>query len=309
MVRSRQSQESVFAPWQADRHSASVDARPRGAATGGTIDHPLVQVIRSEVIPRLLVAHRTSSENLESPWHKGGELAAEAVPTPVPDDIAYFAHLLLARDISESIDYVDGLVAQGMNLESVYIHLLAPTARLLREKWDSDDTDFVSVTVAMMQLQSVLRELGRAFDGEIPGPAGKRRVLLSGTPGDRPLFGVARISESMRLAGWFEFLRRAGWHVVSGPTAESARELEQWVRDDWFAVVGLSVSRGVDVDCLITAVRKIRRASLNQAVRIMVGGPIFDTNDQLAELVGADAVCSDGPGAVTEAESLLGNLP
>ncbi len=311
MTCSQQSQDSAVAFWRAGGPDAQIDARvrPPAAPDARSADHPLAQVIQSEVIPRLLVAHRTSPTNEESPWHKGGELAAEAMPVPVPDDIAHFARLLLTREISDALSYVDDLVAQGMGFESVYLDLLSPTARFMADAWKSDRRDFVDVTIGLMQLQRVLREMGRAFDNDCVESPGKRRALLCGMPGEQQFSGITRLAESLRRAAWFEFLRRAGWHVVSGPTVDSNRDLEQLVRDDWFAVVGLSVNCDIQVDGLITAVRKIRRASRNQSVQIMVGGAIFDTSEKLAELVGADAVCSDGPGAVVEAESLLRAMP
>jgi MerR family transcriptional regulator, light-induced transcriptional regulator len=70
-------------------------------------------------------------------------------------------------------------------------------------------------------------------------------------------------------------------------------------------VVGLSVSCEVQLDALVSTIRLIRRASRNQAVGILVGGPVFVEHPEMVPLVGADATAVDGRQAPVQAENLL----
>jgi MerR family transcriptional regulator, light-induced transcriptional regulator len=66
-----------------------------------------------------------------------------------------------------------------------------------------------------------------------------------------------------------------------------------------------SVSCEVQLDALVATIRLIRRASRNQAVGILVGGPIFVDRPEMVALVGADATAADGLQAPIQAENLL----
>jgi methanogenic corrinoid protein MtbC1 len=105
-----------------------------------------------------------------------------------------------------------------------------------------------------------------------------------------------------------EFLRRAGWQVLSG-TPESRQSLLDLVRQDWFAMVGLSTACSTRLESLATVVRLIRRASRNPAVGIMVGGPVFIDHPELAAAIGADATAVDGRQAARQAENVLDLMP
>ena len=54
-----------------------------------------------------------------------------------------------------------------------------------------------------------------------------------------------------------------------------------------------------------TTIAQIRRESRNQAVGIMVGGPMYTANPTLAHDVGADATAPNAPSAVIVAQKLF----
>ena len=118
-------------------------------------------------------------------------------------------------------------------------------------------------------------------------------------PGEQHTFGLLMV---------VEFFRRADWDVWSG-LASPAYDLVRLVRNEWFAVVGLSVGSETRIDALTNGIRAIRRASLNHDIGIMVGGPIFVAHPELVARVGADATAIDGGQAALQAESLLTLLP
>jgi methanogenic corrinoid protein MtbC1 len=77
------------------------------------------------------------------------------------------------------------------------------------------------------------------------------------------------------------------------------------VRGRWFALVGISVGSEARISALMEAIPKIRSASKNRRLGILVGGPAFLENPKLFEAVGADAMAQDADQAVARAEGLL----
>jgi len=246
----------------------------------------LTRTIESEIIPRLMLVHGT-------PWEAQAASRAEG-HAPDAGDVEGFVALLLAPSQGSAAAFVEAAREHGTPLEAVFLDLFAPAARRIGELWDADLCDFVEVTMALSRLQNLLRELAPSFETE-GVPVSGRRVLLAPAPGEQHTFGLALVEE---------FFRRDGWEVwVEGPG--SADDLAACLGRNWFGVVGLSVSGDRLLDRLAPAIRAIRRASLNRAVGIMVGGRIFMENPALVASVGADATAADARQAVCRAQALL----
>ena len=251
----------------------------------------LVRTIEGEIIPRLMLAHRSGAgEAVSSPPGPAG-LSAQ--------DVQAFSRLVLKKDLAEATAFVEARRARGSSLEALYLDLLAPAARYLGELWEADLCDFTEVTFGLWRLQQLVRELSPAFQHEAEYRGHDRRALLLPAPGEQHSFGLFMVAE---------FLRRAGWDVWAGPEV-SVEELLSIVRKEPFAVVGLSVSSEQRLEGLATTIHAIRRASRNRGVGVMVGGQIFKERPELVALVGADATALDGRQACLQAESLLRLLP
>lgn len=245
----------------------------------------LVDTINREVIPRLVLARR-------------GELpqaAAAPAEAPSAEEVTLLADLVLASSNGDAAALVDALYARGNSIEALYLDLLAPAARRLGDLWNTDERGFSDVTLGLGRLQQILRDLSPAFQNELRRRLPGRCILLTPTPGDQHTFGLSMVEE---------FFRRAGWDVWSGQLATS-RELLGMVGSQWFAVVGISTGSEARLDTVSSTIRAIRRASLNPAVGILVGGPIFIDQPGLAGVVGADATAADGRQATEQAERLL----
>lgn len=244
----------------------------------------LVRTIEGEIVPRLVMARMGR------------------VPAPVgradkaPDDmdVRELVRLLLAHDVAVASAYVATVRQRGATLEDVCLRLLAPAARELGLLWEEDECDFMQVTVGLCRLHHVLRELSPEFRPDSTDLKIERNILLAPVPGDQHTFGITLVAQ---------FLRKAGWEVWHEHPANSAEILEV-VRQNWFAVIGLSLGSETRVDDVAGIIRAVRHASLNRSVGILVGGPVLVAKPELAALVGADATASDGPMAVLRAENL-----
>ncbi len=262
--------------------------------TNGESERQLSQLlctIEGEIIPRLMLAWR-------APPDRSRVLALPAMTSS--KNVVEFTGLILSSDFTVAMGYIEALQARGVSLELICLNLLAPTARRLGDLWSDDLCDFTQVTLGLCQLHRVLRELDPAvLNTDTPKCISKERhALIVPVPGEQHTFGLFMV---------IEFFRRAGWDVSSDFIASDA-ELIRLVHDQWFAVVGFSLSCERHIEALATSIRNVRRASCNRSVGIMVGGQLFNEHPELVARVGADATAADGRQATLQAENLLALL-
>ena len=74
-----------------------------------------------------------------------------------PNAIVQFAALVLGDSDAAAFTFVQEVMAQGTSVESVFLDLLAPTARHLGELWESDATDFANVTRSRQTFSTFIR--------------------------------------------------------------------------------------------------------------------------------------------------------
>ena len=247
----------------------------------------ITRTVEEEVIPRLVRS-------------LGGAVTAPAALAPPRSavtgaDVAELVRLVMAQEEAKSIGFVEALHQRGIAAETLYLDLLAPTARHLGQMWTDDECDFTEVTIGLFLLQNALRELGATFQPDAGTDAIAPRALLVPLPGEQHTFGLSMV---------FDFFRRAGWNAWSGPV-ESDSQLDGMVRNAWFDVIGFSLACDEQLSDAVKAIRLVRKASRNPDVAIMVGGPGFATNPALAALVEADGTAVDGRQAVEQANALL----
>ena len=209
--------------------------------------------------------------------------------------VSEFVQAALAADDQVIKSLVDRLLAQGMSVQSIYLDLLAPTARALGDMWSDDSRDFVEVTMAVGRLQLVLRDLSQMFVRDRPEEQVAGRVLLACVPGDQHSLGLFMVAE---------FFVRDGWEVHVGPPLSDEQLLAD-VRTEWYDIVGFSVSCDSRLDHLKREIRRVRQASKNQKVLILAGGRAFNENPGLLARVGADASAANAELAPGRARQLL----
>jgi methanogenic corrinoid protein MtbC1 len=256
--------------------------RGRSAALRNTafIHAGLARIIEGEILPRLVLAHL-------------GDQRARAFRTqsPTPERIAAFAQALMVSDAHG--EWVRTLLEEGLSLDALLLDLFAPTARYLGQLWEEDEAGFLDVAAALGRLQSLTRTLCARMEGE-DVPANGRRVLLVPCPGETHLFSLALVAS---------FFREAGWDVILSSGVEE--DPATLVHAERFDLIGISLSCDALLPVMADFVTKLRAASCNPSVRVMVGGPLFLREPACATLVGADAAAKDGRSAVEIAEALF----
>jgi methanogenic corrinoid protein MtbC1 len=257
-----------------------------GVAGQGVFRGSINDLIQAEIIPRLLVAHPL----------RGGLASPSSGAALDSLEVANFSTLPLVLEADELMDVVEGFMARGVSAETLYVDLLAPSARKLGQYWEEDACDFVDVTMGLWRLQEVMREIALRSppctrDNDIPNSA-----LFSPMPGEQHSFGALMIEEVFARAGWQT-------EVLIEP---QRRELLQQVAERSFDLVGLTVSCDCPSGTLAGLVTAIRSVSKLPSVRIFIGGRVVNANPGLAAEVGADGTAPDARSALALAEQKVG---
>jgi methanogenic corrinoid protein MtbC1 len=261
--------------------------RPRLAVqTPDTRKARLARTIETEIIPRLMMAHQTGVSL--------GQSAASGETATKPN-IAEFAELVVTQDSAIATSYVAALLDQGVTVETVYLNLLAPTARWLGDLWNRDLCNFTDVAIGLTRLHQVMTSVGQFARSKAISRKGRRRVLLISSREEMHNFGLFMVAS---------FFRRADWDVFGRPLMTDD-QLAALVRTESFHVVGISVSCSDHVNRARSAVSLIRRTSCNKGVKIIVGGLHFSEHPETAAEIGADATSVDGFRAVEVASQLV----
>lgn len=270
---------------RSDESPAPIVARRPANET--EVSEQLSRTIESEVIPRLMLAHRVTPDWAAEPALEG--------PATSAGNIEDFARLVLQDDPDLATAYIEARRAEGVGLERVFLELMAPAARLLGEYWNQDVCDFAQVTIGLSLLQQMLRKYSPAatVDGDVN--AANRQALVMPAPGEQHTFGICMVEE---------FMRSGGWRVEHHP-AQSGDEIVSLVQDNWYSMIGLSLSSEFFYAPLSDCIDNIRRQSRNSGIGVMVGGPFFLEHPELIKSVGADATAVNGPDAVVQARALV----
>jgi methanogenic corrinoid protein MtbC1 len=241
----------------------------------------LAWLVEAEILPRLMLAHRSA-------------LAPLPAIAPVGDPEALVA-LLLDSEPFDLDAAVASLLDANIPLDKLLLDLLSPAARRLGTLWERDTCDFLAVTEGLGRLQALTRRLCAQME-RAALPAG-RSILLMPCPGETHLFGLSILASFFRESGWdVTTLGRAG----DDPAAV--------LGEGWFDVLGLSLSCDVHAEALKSLVPDLRRASRNPSLFVMVGGPYFVRSGAGASEFGADASASDAWAAPEIAEAMLDRL-
>ncbi len=270
------------------RASAALRGKP---GSSSAVIEEFLNLIEGEVIPRLVMAYRLRRLD-QDPGEVKGATVGDV-------EVERLTELTLEAGYESCFAYVMRLRRLGVESDKLLLHLLAPVARRLGELWESDESDFVSVTVGLGHLQMIMRELGRMSPPPAVAPGNDRRALLATVPGEQHTFGLLIVEDH---------LRRAGWDVQSALAVDAERELVRRVKKQWFAAVGLSMSDSRWGDSARSAILAIRKASRNRGLFVMVGGLAFQKDPGLAGAIGADAAASDAPEALRFIEKHLAAL-
>ena len=292
---------SKLAGWRDGiRNNASLDSKisnvePIFSSEGDTNDrNDLSRVIENLVIPRLIANRGTPSVGFGLNGVYAGK-GPETMAAYCDADIIEFAQLSLKEDAGAMLDYVDARLATGHSVETIYVELLAPTARQLGEYWNEDSQDFIDVTMGLWRIQEILRELSSRAPSIVHRSGKPRSAIFAPMPGEQHSFGTLMVAECFERAGW----------QIEALIEPSQSDFNVKIAEHFFDLVGLTVSCDCTTAALSNLVNTIRAISCNPHIRIMLGGRFINEHPELVEICGADATASDAKSAVVLADQLI----
>lgn len=235
----------------------------------------LSQAAESEVLPKLL-----------SPPPFLGQ--------PNRAEIAAFLALVIEDDAERLGAIADRVIVQNGGRDALLAGLLLPAAQMLGEMWTRDECDFMTVTLGVFRLDQIMKETAAA--GGVAARHGfDNRVLIMPVPGEQHRFGADMVADAFR---------EDGWCVRSGPAVARSRLL-YLARDEWFDVIGLSISTDRWLRGLPACIRALRRASRNPNAFLMIGGHAISNNIERARFLGADATALSAHDALLQANNFI----
>ncbi|WP_439574788.1 cobalamin B12-binding domain-containing protein [Phreatobacter sp.] len=262
-----------------------------GAAGKKMIDDRLLatiaRTIQFEIVPRLLMVTRAQGP------------AAPDVPsadTVSAAEIDDFIQAIMFQDIHVAMAQINGLRARGLVSATIFLDLLAPTARQLGDLWLRDQCSFADVTIGLVRLQQIMRTMSPPPVHHAHPFERQPRALLMPYANEQHTLGLSVVKEMFLEAGWQV-------ELVSVEHMGQAREL---LGAEWFDLVGVSLSNDDLLAPLTSAISAMRRGSQNRSIGVLVGGSAFNGRPDRCVLVGADGAPEDGREAVRLAGNLVG---
>lgn len=160
-------------------------------------------------------------------------------------------------------------------LDDRIVRLLGAAAQRLGSCWEEDRLCFAEVSLGLVTLQRLLHEFA-------PPPratsVAERRMLLVPMPGEAHCFGLRILGIRFQQAGW-------DCRCESTLTEEA---LLRRVADEHFHVLGLSVQDKAGEERATDLIRRLRKASREPNLRILLGGAPYGLQPAKALAAGAD---------------------
>jgi methanogenic corrinoid protein MtbC1 len=252
----------------------------------------LAQLIEHHIIPQLL----SQQSGLAAAPTAMGNSDGPPIPTAIgADAVRQFAELAIGGDMRALIADADRHLAGGASIDTLYVSLLAPAARLLGSDWEEDRQDFVDVTMALWRIQELLHILSARAPIALRAGTGRHSVLFATMPGDQHSLGTLMIADCFQRAGW-------DCDILIDPTLS---ELNGRLAARAYDLLGLTVTCDCPSAALHNLIAGARAVAVNPALRIMVGGRVMLDRPDLVSGSGADAMAHDAVSAIAIAEQLI----
>lgn len=122
-------------------------------------------------------------------------------PHEAPDPrILPLAKALVSPDPALALSMVETFQTQGASVETLYLRVLAPAARLLGEWWQTDEISFSGVTLGTARIYGLMRALHTP--DPVPMADDQPHALFVSVPGETHTLGVRMAADLFRRHGW-----------------------------------------------------------------------------------------------------------
>lgn len=202
----------------------------------------------------------------------------------VEQAIGYRAGLLnclIDPDPRHHRSFIEDLLVAAVPVRTLAVHLFAPVAAELGNRWCSDEADFMQVAVASTRLSMIVNHVSHSSAVPVVDPGVQRRILLARTHGAQHTIGVSIVACCFR---------DMGWAVDGGSDLEIDDHLYMRLSDRPYDLLGISVSRVDEAGDCSAVIRRVQKSPRTRRMKIAVGGPAVVASPKTFQHIGADFV-------------------
>jgi MerR family transcriptional regulator, light-induced transcriptional regulator len=222
-------------------------------------------------------------------------VASRSRPGPAgidPERVAQFCDLLLEPDQPRvALDFITARRAEGTTLQQVYLEYIGSAARLLGERWESDEMTALEVTLGAGTLYALMRAL-RASSSVIRPYDHRRTALFATVPGEQHGVGIAVAADLFRDAGWDIDLQFGRDHD----------QLVRRVTDTQPSIIGLSLSTSERLPELAKVAVAVRLIIPDATIGVAPGGDVHP--DEVRRVADVDMIFTDAASAIAALETV-----
>lgn len=189
-------------------------------------------------------------------------------------DLESLCEALISNERHAAANMINGLRADGVRVEDIYIKQLAGAARMLGDWWVSDKVSFSQVTVGTGRMLTIMRGMRHLFEPSVPAQV--KTALFAAVPGENHTLGVHMAADMFRKDGWEITLK------VGLDHDQLVSEIEQTPT----GIVGFSLGGSHSIDALSRLVVALH-ICCPQAI-IVVYGPCVEEQRDILSLMGLD---------------------
>jgi hypothetical protein len=197
-------------------------------------------------------------------------------------DVEVFCNRIIAKDDDEQIDFIEGLIARGVSLDTIFEEFIPNIAERLGNLWKQNKLSFVEVNIGTQRLQRLSRIYENRYLGPLylfpSGPA----ILLILPKGEIHTLGLITASGIFKKCGTNPF-------VAVGYTDE---EILHLMATTEFKLVGMSVSHSGNIASCVQTAKKIKRFTKNK-IPIVLGGQGTHNLTEATDVSVFDALTKD----------------
>ena len=176
---------------------------------------------------------------------------------------------LITRDGPQKTEpFIAELLNIGVSVDAIVLDLIPRIARKLGDQWVSDSLSFTEVTIATGRLQKLIYSLDHLFQETRTHAPTAHSIFVSASPGSHHTLGPLILSNYFTWAGW-------NVHSESTPTQEG---IQACVANQKLTAIAISVADYDQLDQLPKLIQSIRNKSLNQAIIVLTGGSLYNSD-------------------------------
>ncbi|MFZ3583117.1 cobalamin B12-binding domain-containing protein [Loktanella sp. DJP18] len=183
------------------------------------------------------------------------------------------------------------LFPAGLRRRELCLDVLRPVADHLGALWLRDEAAFMSVRVATLRMEALLRTTAKPINPVISKK--RKQAVFASVPGEDHTFGVQMVADLQRAKGWDVQL------VVNA----SGTDLLSEIVNSPAEILGLSIGSSSSMHALYTTVQMVKEHRPD--VKILVSGALVGLDARPVELLGVAAHADDFERAETLLDALV----